>query len=190
MFDIENLNDEYFLTVQADELLKIKSLSTEDKIKCFRFFLNSNVITNFSAITNLFLLINGIGGIEESSLCNEKMFFNDLEEYIDIKLKLKKDIENFKKKLLEYYLGVVQGLNVKLPELKVHITNTHYNILFLTNPLFISKLMLEYLKYIDVNTIKPTFNAESIYNKINDHVYSHTFGILQRIVSETINEDI
>ena len=190
MFDINNLNDEYFTKIDAGEILEIKSLSTEDKIDCFRFFLKSEVITNYSVISNLFMLVNGITSIDDELLNDTRVFFNDLEEYVDIKLELKKDIEEFKKKLLEYYLGVVQGLNVKLPELKVHITNTHYNILYLANPIFISKLMLEHLKNIDVNNVKPTFNAESIYDKINDHVYSQTYGIFQRIMSEVLNNEL
>ena len=188
MFDISNLNDRYFMSVDAGELLNIKNLSTEDKIKSFSFFLKSDVITNYSVISNLFILINGVTNIDDEALNDERVFFNDLEEYVDIKLELKEDIEQFKKKILEYYLGVVQGLNVKLPELKVHITNTHYNFLHLATPIFISKLMLEQLKNIDVNNVKPTFNAESIYDKINNHVYSQTYGILQRIMSEAINE--
>jgi len=190
MFDINNLNNEYFTKVDASEILEIKDLTTEDKIKCFSFFLQSDIITNSSVISNLFMLVNGISSIDDDVLNDSRVFFNDLEEYVDIKLELKKEIDNFKKKLLEFYLGVVQGLNVKLPELKIHITNTHFNILYLANPTFISKLMLEHLKNIDVNNVKPTFNAESIYDKINDHVYSHTFGIFQRIISEVENDDI
>jgi hypothetical protein len=50
--------------------------------------------------------------------------------------------------------------------------------------------MIEQLDKIDVNNVKPTFNAESLYDKINGHVYSHTYGIFQRILSEASNEDI
>lgn len=189
MFDVCNLNENYFMTIDASEILEIKNLSIEDKIKCFRFFLNCDCITNYSAISNLFILINGITSIDDESLNDVRVFFNDLEEYVDIKLELKQEIEQFKRKLLEYYLGVIQGLNVKLPELKVHITNTHYNILHLANPMFISKIMLEQLKNIDVSSVKPTFNAESIYDKINNHVYSQTYGIFQRIMSEAIKDD-
>lgn len=188
MFDINNLNEEYFSKLDAGEVLEIKKLDTEDKIKCFSFFLKSNVLTNCSVISNIYMLINSITEMDADIANDNRVFFNDLEEYVDIKLELRRDIEDFKKKLLEYYLGVIQGLNVKLPELKIHITNTHYNILYLSNPMFISKLMLEHLKNININNIKPTFNAESIYDKINGHVYSHTFGIMQRVLSEVDNE--
>jgi hypothetical protein len=189
MFNIENLTNKYFLELNAEDVLSIKHLQIEDKIKCFAFFLTSEVITNYSVISNLFMLINGITDIETEISEDERLFFNSLEEYVDIKLELKKEIEEFKKKLLIYYLGVVEGLNVKIPELKIHIPNTYYNILYLTNPTFISKIMNEQLKNIDVNAVKPTFNAESIYDKINNHVYSQTYGIIDRILSEVVDDN-
>ena len=189
MFDINNLNEEYFMKIDVSELLEVKCLNIEDKIKCFHFFLTSDCIANYSVISNIFMLINGIVNIDDEALNDTRVFFNDLEEYVDIKLELKEEIGQFKRKLIEYYLGVIQGLNVKLPELKVHIPNTYYNILYLANPMFISKIMLEQLKNIDVNNIKPTFNAESIYDKINDHIYSQTYGIFQRIISEAVEYD-
>lgn len=189
MFNIENLTNKYFLELNAEEDLDIKHLQIEDKIKCFAFFLKSEVITNYSVISNLFILVNGITDIDNDISDDERLFFNNLEEYVDIKLELKKEIEEFKKKLLVYYLGVVEGLNVKIPELKIHIPNTYYNILHLTNPTFISKIMNEQLKNIDVNDVKPTFNAESIYDKINNHVYSQTYGIIDRILSEVVDDN-
>ena len=186
MFDLENLTDKYFLSADAEDVLEIKSLPVEDKVKCFKFFLESDAIMNYSVITNLFMLLNGIAGMKDKLSNDNRIFFKNLEEYVDIKLELKCEIENFKKKLLVYYLGVVEGLNVKIPELKIHIPNTYYNVLYLANPIFISKIMSEQLKNIDVNEVKPTFNAESVYDQINNHVYSHTYGIIDRLVSEAM----
>ena len=190
MFNTENLTNKYFSEVNAEDILDIKTLSTEDKVKCFSFFLNSDVITNYSVISNLFMLINGITDIEDDILDDERLFFNSLEEYVDIKLELKPEIEEFKKKLLIYYLGIVEGLNVKIPELKIHIPNTYYNILHFVTPIFISKIMTEQLTNIDVNDVKPTFCAESLYDKINNHVFSQTYGIIDRIMSEVMNDNL
>ena len=190
MFNLENLNDDFFKTLDAGDDVEIKKLKTEDKIKCFKFFLSSDVITNHSIISNLYILVNGISDIDEDIENDDRAFFNSLEEYVDIKLDLKEELDLFKKKIVEYYLGIIKGLIVKIPELKVHITNTHYHIFHLANPEFISKMMLEQLDNIDVKSIKPTFNAESLYDKINDHTYSYTYGIFQRIMSEFSEEDI
>lgn len=189
MFEVKNLNDEYFSQLDPGEVLDIKKLSTEDKILCFRYFLNSDAITNVSVISNLFLLVNGISDIDDNALEDERIFFSSLEEYVDIKLEIKEEIDKFNIALLEYYLGIVEGLNVTLDELKSHIPNTHFNLMSLVTPELISKLMLKYLTRIDCHNVKPAFNANDLYNKINSSD-SLFLGFIQNLVNEVgINND-
>ena len=189
MFEVKNLNDEYFSQLNPGEVLDIKKLSTEDKILCFRYFLSSDAITNVSVISNLFLLINGISDIDDNALEDERIFFSSLEEYVDVKLEIKEEIDKFNIALLEYYLGIVEGLNVTLDELKSHIPNTHFNLMSLVTPELISKLMLKYLTRIDCHNVKPTFNANDLYNKINSSD-SLFLGFIQNLVNEVgINND-
>ncbi len=189
MFEVKNLNDEYFSQLDPGEVLDIKKLSTEDKILCFRYFLSSDAITNVSVISNLFLLINGISDIDDNALEDERIFFSSLEEYVDVKLEIKEEIDKFNIALLEYYLGIVEGLNVTLDELKSHIPNTHFNLMSLVTPELISKLMLKYLTRIDCHNVKPAFNANDLYNKINNSD-SLFLGFIQNLVNEVgINND-
>lgn len=189
MFEVKNLNDEYFSQLDPGEVLDIKKLSTEDKILCFRYFLSSDAITNVSVISNLFLLINGISDIDDNALEDERIFFSSLEEYVDVKLEIKEEIDKFNIALLEYYLGIVEGLNVTLDELKSHIPNTHFNLMSLVTPELISKLMLKYLTRIDCHNVKPAFNANDLYNKINSSD-SLFLGFIQNLVNEVgINND-
>ena len=189
MFEVKNLNDEYFSQLDPGEVLDIKKLSTEDKILCFRYFLSSDAITNVSVISNLFLLINGISDSDDNALEDERIFFSSLEEYVDVKLEIKEEIDKFNIALLEYYLGIVEGLNVTLDELKSHIPNTHFNLMSLVTPELISKLMLKYLTRIDCHNVKPAFNANDLYNKINSSD-SLFLGFIQNLVNEVgINND-
>lgn len=168
MFDLKNLNDDYFSKLNVDEILEIKELSFEDKVKCFEYFLNTDYITNASALANIFILINGI---KDSSLLEEKdnpkCFFKDLEEYVDIKITLKNSLDNFCIKLVEYFLGVITGLSVVLPELKAHIPNTHFNILSIASIDLISKLFSKYIKMVNLKNVKPVFCAEKLYYNFN-----------------------
>lgn len=190
MFEVKNLNDEYFSQLDPGEVLDIKEMSTDDKISCFRYFLKSEGITNISVISNLFLLINGISNIDDNALNDERVFFSSLEEYVDVKLEIKEEIDSFNIALLEYYLGVVEGLNVTLDELKSHIPNTYFNLMSLVTPELVSKLMLKYLTRIDCHNVKPAFNANDLYNKINNSD-SLFLGFIQNLVSEVgINNDI
>jgi hypothetical protein len=168
MFNIKNLNDTFFSELNNEEILKIKELSIEDKVTCFKFFLTSEIITNISVISNIFLLINGISNIDEDSIEDERIFFNSLEEYVDIKLQIRREIDEFNTRLLEYYLGIIEGLEVVLDELKSHIPNTHFNIMSLVTPQLISKIMTKYLTRIDTTKVKPHFHANVLYNKINN----------------------
>ena len=108
MFDLKNLNDDFFTTVNPEEVLEIKPLNTEDKVKCFRYFLTSDVISNISVISNIFILIDGVTSIDDNTLEDNRVFFSSLEEYVDIKLQLRDEINAFNIKLLEYYLGIIE----------------------------------------------------------------------------------
>ena len=188
MFEIKNLNDEYFSNLAPEVILEIKELPTEDKIKCFRYFLGTDVITNVSVISNLFLLINGITDIEDNALDDERVFFSSLEEYIDVKLEIKSEIDVFNTRLLEYYLGVIKGLSVNLDELKTHIPNTFFNLMPLVTINLISKLTIKYLDRIENKNVKPVFNAMELYSEINNQD-TLFLGFVQSLVSEVSRND-
>lgn len=188
MFEIKNLNDEYFSNLAPEVILEIKELPTEDKIKCFRYFLGTDVITNVSVISNLFLLINGITDIEDNALDDERVFFSSLEEYIDVKLEIKNEIDVFNTRLLEYYLGVIKGLSVNLDELKTHIPNTFFNLMPLVTINLISKLTIKYLDRIENKNVKPVFNAMELYSEINNQD-TLFLGFVQSLVSEVSRND-
>lgn len=183
MFDIKNLNDNFFMELDQEEILQIKDLSLDDKVACFKFFLSSDVISNISVISNIFLLINGISNIDDDTIEDERIFFKSLEEYVDIKLQIRSEIDNFNIYLLEYYLGIVEGLEVVLDELKTHIPNTHFNVMPLVTPQLISRIMIKYLPKIDTKRVKPHFNSNELYNKIN-HPDSLITGFIMTLAGD------
>lgn len=189
MFEIKNLNDNFFASVDPEEILAIKELPSEEKIKCFRYFLTTDILTNVSVISNIYLLINGISSIDDNALKDERIFFKSLEEYVDIKLEIRKELDKYSIKLLEYYLGIIQGLDVQLDELKSHIPNSYYNIMPLITPTLISRLALKYLKKIDIDNVKPAFNANELYSKINNSD-SLLLGFIQSFCGEVSLNDI
>lgn len=169
MFDMTNLTKEYFTNINDDEILDIKGLSTEDKVTCFKFFLTEEAIRNRSVVSNIFLLLNGVASIDDDALKDERVFFNSLEEYVDVKLQIREELDNFNIRLLEYYLGIIEGLDVVLDEIKVHMTNTYFTIMPLMTPRLISKIMLKYLPKIDVTRVAPVHFASEFYSKINNY---------------------
>jgi hypothetical protein len=113
-------------------------------------------------------LINGISNIDDDTIDDERIFFKSLEEYVDIKLQIRYEIDKFNIRLLEYYFGIIEGLEVVLDELKTHIPNTHFNIMPLVTPQLISRLMTKYLTKLSAERVKPHFNANELYNKIHN----------------------
>lgn len=189
MFEIKNLNDDFFASVDPEEILAIKELPSEEKVKCFRYFLTTDILTNVSVISNIYLLINGISSIDDNALKDERIFFKSLEEYVDIKLEIRKELDQYSIKVLEYYLGIIQGLDVQLDELKSHIPNSYYNIMPLITPTLISRLALKYLKKIDIDNVKAAFNANELYSKINNSD-SLLLGFIQSFCGEVSLNDI
>ena len=141
-----------------------------------------------SVISNLFILINGITDIEDNALDDERVFFSSLEEYIDVKLEIKNEIDVFNTRLLEYYLGVIKGLSVNLDELKTHIPNTFFNLMPLVTINLISKLTIKYLDRIENKNVKPVFNAMELYSEINNQD-TLFLGFVQSLVSEVSRND-
>ncbi len=189
MFQVENLNDDFFKDLNEEEVLDVKELSTEDKVLCFKYFLTTDIITNISVISNIYLLINGVSSIDDDTINDNRIFFNSLEEYVDVKLQIRKEIDQFNIRLLEYYLGIIEGLDVNLDELKMHIPNTHFNTMALVTANLISKLMLKYLTRINLDNVKPVFHANELYSKINN-TDSLIFGFLQNLTGEVQNDFI
>jgi hypothetical protein len=118
--------------------------------------------------TNRGYLAHDNEGVDDEAINDERIFFKSLEEYVDIKLQIRYEIDDFNIYLLEYYLGIIEGLDVTLDELKTHIPNTHFNIMPLVTPNLISKIMLKYLRQMSAERVRPHFCANELYNKINN----------------------
>ena len=96
MFNIENLNDEYFANLDSEAVLDIKSLSAFEKNQCLKYFLNSKVLTNKSILYNLFLIISSVENIDEDDYAREDVFFTSKEEYEDLESRLGYEIIEFR----------------------------------------------------------------------------------------------
>ena len=167
MFNIENLNDEYFANLDSEAVLDIKSLSAFEKNQCLKYFLNSKVLTNKSILYNLFLIISSVENIDEDDYAREDVFFTSKEEYEDLESRLGYEIIEFRINLLELYLCIMAGLANTSEDSKVEIEPTYLNILEYVDPIFIANLILSYIKSVNAEHIQPVKNAKELYDKIN-----------------------
>ena len=167
MFNIENLNDEYFANLDSEAVLDIKNLSTFEKNQCLKYFLNSKVLTNKSILYNLFLIISSVENIDEDDYAREDVFFTSKEEYEDLESRLGYEIIEFRINLLELYLCIMAGLANTSEDSKVEIEPTYLNILEYVDPIFVANLILSYIKSVNAEHIQPVKNAKELYDKIN-----------------------
>ena len=167
MFNIENLNDEYFANLDSEAVLDIKNLSTFEKNQCLKYFRNSKVLTNKSILYNLFLIISSVENIDEDDYAREDVFFTSKEEYEDLESRLGYEIIEFRINLLELYLCIMAGLANTSEDSKVEIEPTYLNILEYVDPIFVANLILSYIKSVNAEHIQPVKNAKELYDKIN-----------------------
>lgn len=167
MFNIENLNDEYFANLDSEAVLDIKGLSAFEKNQCLKYFLNSKVLTNKSILYNLFLMISSVENIDEDDYAREDVFFTSKEEYEDLESRLGYEIIEFRITLLELYLCIMAGLANTSEDSKAEIEPTYLNILEYIDPIFVANLILSYIKSVNAEHIQPVKNAQELYDKIN-----------------------
>ena len=167
MFNVENLNDEYFANLDSEAILDIKNLSAFEKNQCLKYFLNSKVLTNKSILYNLFLIISSVENIDEDDYAREDVFFTSKEEYEDLESRLGYEIIEFRINLLELYLCIMAGLANTSEDSKVEIEPTYLNILEYVDPIFVANLILSYIKSVNAEHIQPVKNAKELYDKIN-----------------------
>ena len=92
--------------------LKMKGLDTKTLIDVFKFiFNNTGEIRNVSLINNVFLLIKTYNTFSEDFFLSDDVFINDIEQFLDVKLDLQKDIEILIHDVIEVFLSICKSSN-------------------------------------------------------------------------------
>lgn len=155
---------EYFKDVPLDTIIEAKDLPFDDKVRLLKYCMSNEILINSSLVTNLLLLIKG-STLEDEVYEDAKVIFKDLEEYIDIKLALKKEISDFEENVLRYYFGALKSLSIKLPDGKIEIPALYKAILTVADIYMISKLLNKHK--VDFDTIPLVFDGDVILQVVN-----------------------
>lgn len=166
MFNVENLNDEYFTQLDPDEVLDIKDLPIFEKNQCFKYFLDSKVVTNKLILYNIFLMISGIE-IEDDDFDKGEVLFSSREEFEDLVKRLGYEITEFRVNLLERYLCIMAGLANSSSDSKIDVEPIYQSFLEYVDPIFVANLILNYIKNVNADHIKPANSAQELFEKIN-----------------------
>lgn len=92
---------------------EIKNLSLEEKIGYFRSLLTNLDNSNEADILNVFRLVNSYNIFDEDFFSHRDSYISDISEFIDIKMALEKEIQEFSLILVKWYLSVLASCDVK-----------------------------------------------------------------------------
>lgn len=103
---------EYELENKKSCSLYLKNLSQELKLSIFNNALTNENLVNSNIILNIFNLIKGYNTFEDSFFEHNDVIFKDLEEYLDIKIELNRNLGSFIKNLIFYYLSIIRSCGI------------------------------------------------------------------------------
>lgn len=157
---------EFFNTIPMDEIIDLKEAPYEDKIRFMKYCLGFTDLINTAVLTNIAMLVFGTK-IDDDAFEDPRVLFASLEEYVDAKYDLKKEIADYSENLLRFYLSALKSYTIILPDKKIPIPASYKAILIAASIRDVSKLMSLY--GFDTQTLPLVFSAEEI-------VDSFTFG--------------
>jgi hypothetical protein len=158
------------LELEDTESIDIKELSYDDKLLFMkRVFIEKNLV-NSSILLNIYTLIKSSNSLDDALFANENIYFNNIEEYLDIKFDLKADIIKFNKELIEYFIAVLKGVGIFESDGQdrcINIPLIYQRILFITDFYTLSRIMFKVAE-IDFGIIPPALNATAILGTLSE----------------------
>ena len=157
---------EFFNAIPGDEIVDMSDASYEDKIRFLQYCMGYKDLINTALLTNIALLVFGTK-IDDDSFTDTRIIFSSLEEYVDAKYDLKKEIDEYGKGLILNYLAALKSYSVILPDGKMIIPGSYKAILIAATTKDVSKLMNRYT--FDTKELPLVFDADEI---VDSFVYT------------------
>jgi hypothetical protein len=131
---------EFFGKVAMNEAIDMKSAPYEDKIRFLKYCMEYTDLVNAPLLSNIAFLVFGTK-ISDDVFADERVIFSNIEEYVDAKYDLKKELEIYGKDLLKFFLGSLRSYSVILPDGRIGFPGSYKSILMVSTFKDISKLM-------------------------------------------------
>ena len=133
---------------QTEELpnvvYSLKGLPTDTLIEIMKFAMTRESLINSSLILNINLLINGYNTLDDSLFESKLVCVGDLEQLLDLKLDLSKEIKQLINTLTMWYLSCLKSaykVEYTFLDSVVVVPNLYKRILSSSNVLTLSQLM-------------------------------------------------
>lgn len=115
----------------------------ENLIEVFRMALQRETLVDPTVLTNINLIISGYNTLDDSMFELPFIFFSDLEQLLDIKLNLSKEIKQFQTQLTFWYLACLKSMcKVEYTYLDklVDVPNVYHRLLISSGMLTLSQV--------------------------------------------------
>lgn len=174
-----------------------KSLSLDLKIEVFKYILQVPELVNSALLLNILMLISSNTKYQEDEVYqNDVVIFgsqdNGLEEFLDIKIAIKEELNQFLQELVRYYLSCLCSLHYKETDiaydsLQILPVKYHQLLTFLTFD-ELSRLS-RHIQELNKLDLLPIYNAKSILTSliINQYPVMNFLESFQNII-RTSNE--
>lgn len=109
-------------------ILNIKDVSTENKIEVFKYLFSNKELTNYSCIINVYNFIKAYNSLDDKFFNSRLVFVKTIEEFLDIKLALKDQIQQYIDDFTSWYLSLfmyVSKLDVNFLEKSEKLPNSY-----------------------------------------------------------------
>ena len=107
----------------------MKYLDYDKKLKALKELINNESLKDSKDIINISFLVKRLNQLDNEIFKREDIYYNSLMELIDLKINLKKELEELRKKIVIYYLGCLKSLTIKNEEQAIHINNLYFHLL-------------------------------------------------------------
>lgn len=113
---IENIYNSTFDYNQTHErkatvMVDLKKCSVARKAEIIKFALKYNKLEDPLMLLNIMNLVKVYNTLDESYFKAEDIFVNSIEELLDLKLAITKELKEFSNKIVVYFLGILKSYN-------------------------------------------------------------------------------
>lgn len=159
------------------ETNEIKNMELDDKIEYFRNILQNLDNKNEVDIINIFRLINTYNSFDDDFFNHKDSYINDISEFIDIKISLEDELNNFILILVTWYFSILASCDIKAEnndscvDLPLLICGIFSNA---TLPLMSSLINSVDLSQIDMSNL---YKVRGAFNIVSRLFNSHSFVV-------------
>lgn len=156
--------------------IEIKKLPVKEKIDYFKKIFNNLNTDNEVDILNIYRMVNSYNTFDDNFFEDEKSYINDVSEFIDVKMGLIDEINDFSFTVIKYFLAIIKSCDINecdAQENAVEIPSLVFG--FLANstvPVIATMMNATDLEDLNINELPKVKGGFYIFSKL---FQAHTF---------------